>query len=359
MARYKKRQLAYWGIDYIKAIVTVPEKSKLNGLSKNSNQIFLEFLWQKIDVTLEDNNIFSRYFVIRSNSISIWFCGFNSNNSRLDFIEITGQALTIFGKNIFYFLFSKLWLEFIKFNRFDVCFDMFLDVNYFYDTILDDKYKNNETVAPIRTKKNWLETIYFWKRDRKVNSYLLTRIYNKILDSKKKDKLFLYSNYKDELTWKYKDVTRFEVEVREDVAKFWDFDSLKDDRILYYRLVKSFWKMNVQFFKFLKDKDFLDFSKEYNDKKKNRLLSILNWEKSASPMNKTQERIMVAMERKEAHIRYWNDFLNDSERVQCVATMQSMAKRLFWNGYSIEKIHELIEISCIDWQKTPDFPAKN
>jgi len=347
MWRYVNRNLAYWWLDQIKALISVSEQSVLNGLSKNSNQVFLKYDGGTLDITLEENSVFERYFVIRSKGVSVWFVAHSCKNGtwRREFFEVTWQALTIYGKEIFYFLFSELGLVFDRFDRFDICFDLFLKVGYFEENILTDKTKKNSTYTPIRTKKNWVETIYLNERDRKKNSHLLHRIYNKILDSKKKWKLFLYECYKDEETGKYRDVTRFEVEVREDVARYWPFDSLRDDHLLYYRLVKSFWRLNVQFFKFLKDEEFLEFSKEYNRKRKKTISEIISRSASAEPMNKSQDRLISALERKDAFDRYGNDFLNDGERIQCVATMVAMAKRMYKNGFSFEKICEIIRNS--------------
>jgi hypothetical protein len=58
------------------------------------------------------------------------------------------------------------------------------------------------------------------------------------------------------------------VEMREDLVKKFEFNYLKQYDFQFYRIVKSFYKMNIQFFKFLKDEDFLKFKKEYNKKNK-------------------------------------------------------------------------------------------
>lgn len=140
--------------------------------------------------------------------------------------------------------------------------------------------------------------------------------------------------------------------MREDVAKFWKYEDLKNDKFLYWRLVKSFWKMNVQFFKFLKDAEFYEFSKEYNAKRKKNLASIFSDKKSASPMSMSQARLIKSLEREEHQTKYGSDFTSDADRVQCVSSFQSFGKRLFKNGYSREKIIELLDISCNFEEKT-------
>jgi hypothetical protein len=81
-------------------------------------------------------------------------------------IEITGQGLTIFTENIFYFLFDYFKFTFIKFKRVDLCFDLKLNINYFYNTILNEEYKPKDNVEDAKNKikpwisaKNGLETL--------------------------------------------------------------------------------------------------------------------------------------------------------------------------------------------------------
>ena len=67
-----------------------------------------------------------------------------------------------------------------------------------------------------------------------------------------KKKSFLYPDYDE-----YKDVTRLEVEIREEKARYWTEDKLTDINFVFAVIVKQFYKFNYQFFGFLKFDDFV------------------------------------------------------------------------------------------------------
>lgn len=347
MWRYKKRWLEYYWVDYIRAKIEFPKKHQLFTLSSNSNQCFLDYEWSKISITRLPLSCWNWYFSITVDNINIGFLGCNAKG-RSDFIEMTWQWLTIFWENIFYFLMKKLKLEFIKFKRIDICFDLNLQINYFFDKILLKKYKEKDekwnylnSMTPIITKKNGVETIYFGIRDNRKNKYILNRIYNKILDSSWfKDKLWLYSHYKNE-DWTYKDITRFETELRSDICEYYPYDCLRDDNFLFFRLVKSFYKYNWQFFKFLHSDDFFKFKKTYNKKNKNIISKILTWNfnkiESAS-----QKRLKVSIDRKIKQQHYGNDFISPSEEEKTITMFLSYANRLYGNWYNITKLNSLL-----------------
>lgn len=350
MWRLKKRELVYYNIDYIKAFIKADlKKNQLFKLSKNSNQIFFDYKKQQFCITrMSVTGAYDFLFSISIDNINLWFIWFLWKN-RSDFIEITWQCLTIYWVDFYYFLMKKYKLEFVKYKRIDVCFDLALDINYFYEKILDDKYKqvkksdeNKTNLQVFSSKKNGIETIYFWKRNIKENSYIVNRIYNKILDSQKKQKLFLYDDYKNE-DWSYKQITRFETELREDLCKFYKYEDLKNEEFLYYRIVKSFYKYNVQFFKFLKDEDFMNFKKSYFDHKKFNLKKIFAGD-FVAPMTKSQERIIKQVEAKRLQISYWNDFIDDKDKELCSKMFISYWKRLFKNWFTKEKLKEMIDL---------------
>ncbi len=343
MWRYQKRNLLYFWIDYIKAYITLEEDNILYTLSKNSNQIFLNFWNYNISILKTDlSEKFKYFYTILYENINIWFIGFNSETNK-DFIEITGQGLTVFWIELYYFLMKDLNLKFEKYKRFDLCFDLELEINYFHNHILWNKFKDEkQNYTTIKTKRNWIETIYLWKKNIKQNSYILNRIYNKIIDSNVKDKLFLYSDkYKNE-DGNYKQVTRFETEIREDLAKFYEFESLKDNNLMFYRLVKSFYKYNSQYFKFLKDEDFINFQKEYDLKNKLTLENIKNWNVFKAN-TKYQERILKIQEEKKRQIKYWSDFIDNEAKNLCVKMFISYWKKLYKNNFSLEKLNEILK----------------
>jgi len=352
MWRYKTRELLYFWVDYIKAFFKdiLDKDNILLTLSSNSNQYFFSYLWNNFILTKQkyNNDGFTKYYSIQTEkAISIAFIILD-NKQWKNFIEITGQGLTLFWTDVYYFLMKEFNLSFIKYKRIDICFDMKININYFYNTILDDKYKTREFKKNnkiIETIKNWIETIYFWKTNIKENSYILNRVYNKIIDSKKKWKLFLYEDkYKTENGF-YKEVTRFETEIREDLAKFYKYDDLKNEDFLFFRIVKSFYKYNSQFFKFMKKEDFIKFIDDFKElkkkEKKETKEKILNWEK-AEPMTKAQLKLIKTVEALELQNKYWNDIVDNVELEHTKQMAHSYLKKLIKFWYTKDKIFDFL-----------------
>lgn len=103
---------------------------------------------------MEITDKYPYYFAISYDTINLGFIGFGGN-SNPDFIEITGQGLTVFGIRLFYHVMDTVGLEFVRFKRVDVCFDLAVPTNYFADTILLEKFKTeSENFSFFRTKKN-------------------------------------------------------------------------------------------------------------------------------------------------------------------------------------------------------------
>lgn len=373
--RYIKRELLYFNLDYIKANIIFDKNNDLLKLSKNSNQIFFDYNWFQLTLIKQEKakNI-QNYFQIMFENISIAFIWLSEEekekNLKKSFIEMTWQGLTIFWVDLFYFIFSYFSLTFDKFKRIDICFDMKININYFYQKILLEKYKikNEEdkenNINVFNSKKNWVETIYFGERNIKKNSYILNRIYNKIIDSKKKWKLFLYENYYKNDDEFFENVTRFESELREDLVKFYKFEDLKNLDFLFYRIVKSFYKYNTQFFHFLKKEDFKDiYKKKYTEKnsfwkklfdkisnfnlisKKISLWNSINLQEikngNAKPLTLYQERVLKIKNSLENQKKYGSIFIDEKEKSRTYIMFKSYASKILSNW--IEK-QELINI---------------
>lgn len=363
MWRYKKRQLVYTNCDYIKSYIELDNNNKnqaiLNWLSVNSNIFYIKYKKINIAITLLPH--WWKYKKLYSLSVDniniafIWLYGLGVS----DMVEVTGSWLHIFWVDFFYFLFKKFNFKFIKFKRIDLCFDLDLDINYFFDKILDSKYK--EKVIDEKTKieiykhnltifsspKNGLETLYIWKKNIKENDYALIRIYNKILDSKKKWKLFLYDEYKKEKEelW-YKNITRFELEIRERLCKFYEFEVLKNDDFLYYRIVKSFYRLNTQFFWFLKKEDFEKIRKNINKENQKiteKIKNLFVFDENLQTKNIYQKKLLNIKNKEILQNKYWSDFLNKKDEEQTKNLFVSYAKRLFKNWFSIEKLEEILK----------------
>jgi hypothetical protein len=130
----------------------------------------------------------------------------------------------------------------------------------------------------------------------------MARIYNKIIDSEKKEKLFLYNDRKDE-KGKLRDVTRFEYEAREDLCKFYTFDMLINEEFIFNRIKKSFYSLNYQFFKFVNFESIRIYSEKEKMEKKQTLNSIYNGDDIA-PLTIHQEKIKRKLDEQKNFLKY-------------------------------------------------------
>lgn len=323
--RYKSRKLKHFWVDYFKAYIEynyTPKLFKL-WLSANSNIFFTDDDTYIELMPQEDYKLFEKYYVLKDKetNVSLWFImipkikkvwSINYNN----IFEVTWQGLILRDLK-FYFDFIKwAWFKIDKFKRVDLCFDLENETDYIYKEVLAP-YLEWKTVTPI-IKKGVLETLYIWNRNEKANTYQLIRIYNKILDTKRKRKTFLY-DFKG-----LDSLTRFEVEIRRDKACFLTEKKLLDDDYIFSVIVKTFYKMNYQFFKFLQLEDF----------KKVKLTNE----------NLKLKRKKAIIDRQDRFIKYWNDFLNDTEEQRTIKLFINSAKRLFKNWYSRKKIDKLLTL---------------
>lgn len=357
MGRYKTRELAHVWIDYIKALLVTNENNKninflkLKWLSKNSNFFWFDFYWfeliiQKLPV---DWGKWHWLYQVLYKNTSICFIGIDwiaqKNIIPLDMVEMTGQGLAIFWIDFFYFIMDYFWFEFLRYKRIDMALDIFINTNYFYKNVLMKKYKDEKTHTPI-IKKWECETIYFWERDIKKNNYQLIRIYNKIIDSVKKEKLFLYFDERKNEKWEIKDVTRFEVEIREDLAKKWDYYEINNINSIFAKLNKTFFHYNKQFFKFI---DFSDFHNYFEDlekskkEKKKILKEIKAGNTDIKPKTKYQEKILKQVKNQETFAKYGKYFLSEKEKQQSTTMFLAYAKKLYLNGFTKQKLKEIID----------------
>jgi len=322
--RYKKRELKHFGVDYFKAYITNDFKPKLFKLwlSANSNMFYIN---DDTFIELWSSDLYSKFkyvFILkdRETNITLWFVlipnvgkvwAINYNN----IFEVTWQGLIL--RNLkFYFDFIKwAWFKIEKFKRVDICFDLANDINYIYNTILKDflVWKTHEPII-----KKWiLETLYIWDRNTKKNTYQLIRIYNKILDTKFKNKEFLYDfEGLDSLT-------RFEVEIRRDKAQFLTEKKLLNDDYIFSVIVSTFYKMNYQFFKFLHLEDFKKVSLQ------NESLKFLRKKRIVSRLND--------------YINFWKDFKSEQEENKILKMFITLWKRLYKNWYSRKKLLKILK----------------
>lgn len=350
MWRYKARELAHIWVDYIRALFDeLDNEHMLMTLSRNSNFFTVDFFGFQLIVDLLPiaSEKFHKFYQIRYNSISVWFIGIdgkkNGNVTPKNFLEITGQGLALFWVDVFYFLMEKFWFTFLRYKRIDFAMDLFMHMHYFYEKILMDKFKKEKTYTPF-IKKWECETIYFWEKSLEKNNYQLVRIYNKIIDSIKKEKLFLFYDRKDE-KWNYRDVTRFEVEIREDLAKYYDFYDIANPNIFFAKINKTFFKYNKQFFKFIDFSDFHEYEKKIEEEKKIRKQNMKNIKAwlDVKPQSLHQEKVLKKMKEMENQTRFWRSFLDEKEEKDAIKMFLSWWKKLYRNGYPIPHLLDILE----------------
>lgn len=115
-------------------------------------------------------------------------------------------------------------------------------------------------------------------------------------------------------------MTRFEVELRKDIVRRYPYRIWLDDDFIFFRLVKSFYHMNTQYFKFLKDDDFKNYLKKYNKKLLMQKEKIIRGDADASPMTVAQARLATAQARLNAQERYGSDFVDAEDRKRTIVS---------------------------------------
>lgn len=334
--RYKKRELLHSWVDYFKAKIIdnwyKPKIQKL-GLSDNSNLYFYD---SETTIKLESNEVywqFDYYFSIidTKTNINLAFLLIPWSKTKLwavernNIFETTWQWLILRNVKFYYDLIKWSWFQIEKFMRVDICFDMEINIWYIFKNVFKEQIENKTQNLFI---KSWIvESFYIWDRSKEKNTYQLIRIYNKKLDSHNKWKAFLYPQRKDK-----ENVTRFEVEIRRDKAKFIKPEMLLNIDYIFSIIVKTFYWFNTQFFKFIHQEDF-------------KMVHKLE-------MSAYKQRKLNIEERQNAFIKYWNDFFNDKDKNKTIKMFISYAKKLYKNGFYQEKLIEILEINEIF--KSPD-----
>ena len=326
MGRYKKRGLAHFWVDYFKAIVELEQGGILDTLCVNSGMAWYE------DITSYDNtttidllpNItsdFRSYIAIRDTKTSVFlaFIGIGSRTQKRDFFEVTWQGLIVRGGPDFFIrLARKLWVKIKKFTRVDICLDLIdVTVPYIHDTIISECDRKRLSKV-FYDRKGGEQTIYFWEKSRKKNKYQLIRIYDKLEDSRKKGKEWLYPDYNE-----YTNVTRLELEIREEKAKYLNEEKILDVNYIFSVIIKQFYRFNYQFFWFLKFDDFL---KKYKEEK--------------SLYHERNEKIE---ERQKHFVLYGSSFRDDEEKKIWLATFVAYGRRLIGDGYSKKDVLDIFQ----------------
>lgn len=322
MWRYIKRWIAHFWCDYFKAQIEPIQWWLLSSLSENSNFLFID--WEtELCLMTDFSPKWKKYIVMRDKKTGVqlaffWLQGniieWSKEKHYADFYEVTGQWLILRNWPKFYLNMRKLlWFQITVFTRIDICLDLInVAASYMYDKLL--KEADKKLIRKIfYDKKGKEQTMYFGEKSRKKNKYQIIRIYDKKADSASKKKTWLYPDYDE-----YKNITRLEIEIREDKAKFWNSDKILDDEYIFAVIVKQFYKFNYQFFWFLKFDDFLKVRK--------------------SEDSLYHERRRKIEERLEHQTKYGTSFSSEKERDLWISMFISYWKRLMWDGVSSDEL---------------------
>ncbi len=192
-----------------------------------SFDIFYFALWAKNKANIETKSkiwFYSTFFILQN----LWKLNFNISD---------------FYKNNFYNSLNKL-------HRLDICLDVNNTIEELNSTLFKDVYFFSTLWKDI--KNNMFSQTYYIKNPlSSKNRFYIFRIYDKILDTFKKWKNFLFS-----YLWDYEDVRRIELELRQDSCNMIkeniiDIINNKDfvlEKIFKYYLFKK-WNSNLDFFK--------------------------------------------------------------------------------------------------------------
>lgn len=232
----------YW-YDYFKGFLSplsVGLFKEKNALSVNTNQRSLtildtDFILTKI--TSQDD-----IFVFRHKETSLDLCYLifprkaeNGACTLKSKVEITWSSFAL-GFNLNFWntnLLQVYDLNVSHIERFDHAVDIEgLSVNYVVSQSQKKRKGKIGRFEKIETyeKKGEIETFYLGERDKRKNPYLLTRFYNKVLDSQWRGKTYLYGQYENKI------ITRIETEYRVNKCKNISFEFLLENEHTDYFL---------------------------------------------------------------------------------------------------------------------------
>lgn len=168
----------------------------------------------------------------------VWFY---STFFTLDFLWKLNFTIVDFYKSLFYHKNNKI-------HRLDICLDVAVDVETLTNTLFKD-VKFYSTLWADEKNKFFAQTYYLKNPMSSQNRFYIFRIYDKLLDTFKKWKNFLFSYLED-----FENVRRIELEIRSDSAKLLLYkieDILTNnfyclEEIFKWYLMKK-WNSNLEF----------------------------------------------------------------------------------------------------------------
>lgn len=212
----------FW-LDHLEVYGTFKYESELfNSLDfDNSNYGEIEeFSFTKNEVP---RYLYKIIFTKNNYSLFAYYKWDNSQNIvTKDYIVIYSTAFKILSYDeILYFL--EWYFNLKHCRRFDICIDIIWNINevlkYFDEFQTGREYR-----------KSWeIETRYIWEVKNSLNKRTLLRIYDKQKDLIQKKKIWLYEDYFD-----YENITRVELEVRQELAKNRNYEEIFDNSLLVW-----------------------------------------------------------------------------------------------------------------------------
>jgi len=213
-----------FSLDHLEVFWTFKNKELFNKLDfDNSN--YSEFDEYKIIKTEVSKYAYKIIFTKWDYSLFAYYEWISKNEKQpvwtKSYIVIYSTAFKLLEyEEILGFLEFYLYLEHTR--RFDIALDLKININ----DLLKNYFIKPKTWREY--KKSWsIETLYFWEVKNSKNKRQLIRVYNKLLDIIQKKKTFLYQDY---LT--NENITRVELEVRQELAKNRNYKELFDEVLL-------------------------------------------------------------------------------------------------------------------------------
>lgn len=357
MPRYRQREAYHFGIDYFKAYIS-PEpfkKSFLHSLSANSN--FKLYDSETVINLLPEysDKKYSQYFEIvdRKTSIRLAFILFWKRNKiwsveRRDKFEVTWQWLILRSIPWFLKLLEVAWFYISWFVRVDICLDIKISTDYLCRRILvpglEEMWKTYKPYI-----KRWIyETIEIGTKEPRLNTWKFIRVYNKILDTTKKDKWFLY-----DFEW-MKDLSRIELELRRDKCVHFHPEYLTDIDKLYSIFKHEVFGENFQFFKFIHLEDAKKCANSY-------IIDMFS-DDTATNLTKWMSRSKM-LEKLERIIDFGSEFKSWQDERRTLSLFVSLYKKLTANWQTHQSIVNILDTEYfkvdIMFAKKNIFKTKN
>jgi hypothetical protein len=222
-----QNEIIHFGLDHLEIYWTFKKESEYFDLLDFDNSNYCEFE----DYTITKNEVPRyKYKIIFTSNDCTPFAYYkwrpkwegSQNVDSKDYIVIYSTAFKLMEyEEICYFL--EVNFDLLHCRRFDICIDLKTDIN----TILNyfGEYKTWREF-----KKSWeTETRYIWEVRNYLNKRQIIRIYNKKKDLLIKRKTKLYEDYLD-----IDNVTRIELEVRQELARTKYYKNLFDNTLLIW-----------------------------------------------------------------------------------------------------------------------------